>query len=87
MSMKNARTTVRGFAGESELGASAIEFGAPFDELSDVLGTFFDEQGHGFVAAEAISGGEGVLLVQADFVFVAEGHGDAALGPGSGGIA
>ena len=85
--VEDAGAAVRGFAREGKFGAGAIEFGAPFDELSDVLGAFFDEESYGFRAAEAVAGVERVLFVQADFVFVAERYGDAALCPGSGGIA
>ena len=84
--VEDAGTAVSGFAGEGELGAGAIKFGAPIDELSDVLGTFFDEESDYVGAAKAVAGVEGVLLVEADFVFVAEGDGDAALGVGGGGF-
>src|SRR5215470_16260176 len=79
MRVENARAAVCGLARESQFGAGAIEFRAPFDELSDVLGTFFHQQGYRFRPAESVAGSDGVLLVQADFVFVAEGNGDATL--------
>jgi hypothetical protein len=84
--VENAGAAVSGFTGEGELGACTIEFGAPFDELGDVLGAFFDEEGNGFGTAEAIAGVEGVLLVEANFVFVGEGDGNAALRVGGGGF-
>jgi len=87
MGVEDARAAVGGFASEGEFGAGAIEFGAPFDELGDVFGAFFDEESDGGGIAEAIAGVDGVLFVEADFVFIAEGDGDAALGPGGGGIA
>ena len=87
VSVEDAGAAVRGFAGKGELGAGPIEFGTPFDKLGDVLGAFFDEKRDRFGAAEAVTGVEGVLLVQADFIFVAEGHGDAALRPGGSRIA
>src|SRR5258707_8802630 len=87
MRVQDARAAVCGFASEGKLGAGTIEFGAPFDELCNVLGTFFDEESHGFCAAEAIASVEGVLLVQTNFVFVAKRDCDAALRPGGGGIA
>src|SRR5208283_534539 len=62
------------------------KFGAPFDDLSDVLGAFFDEESDGVGAAQAVAGVEGVLFVEADFVFVAESDGDAALGVSGGGF-
>ena len=87
MGVQDAGAAMRGFAREGELGAGAIELGAPLDELGDVLGTFFDEERDRFGTAEAIAGVESVLFVEADFVFVAEGDGDAALRPSGGGIA
>src|SRR5208283_269947 len=84
--VEDAGTAVGGFTGEGELGAGAIEFGAPFDELGDVVGAFFDEESDDVGAAEAVTGVEGVLFVEADFVFVAEGDGDAALGVGGSGF-
>ena len=65
----------------------AIEFGAPFDKLCNVFWAFFDQECYRFRATEAVAGAESVLLVQTDFVFVAEGYGNAALRPGGGGIA
>jgi hypothetical protein len=82
--MEDAGTAVRGFAGESEFGSGAIELGAPFNELGDVAGTFFYNESYRFRPAKSITGIEGVLLVEADFVFVAERYGDAALRPGGG---
>src|ERR1700732_2946917 len=87
VSVQNARATVRGLSRECELGAGAIEFGAPFDELRNVLGAFFDEQRYCIGATEAVAGFYGVLFVKTDFVFVTKRDGDAALSPGGGGIA
>ena len=87
MCVENARTAVSRFASKGKLGARAIEFGAPFDKLRDVLGAFFDEKGYGFRATEAVPGVQRVLLVKADFVFITECYRDAALRPGRGGIA
>ena len=87
MRVQNAGPAVRRFARERQLRAGAIEFGPPLDQLRDVLRTFFHQQRNGFGAAQSVAGLDGVLLVQADFVFVAEGHRDAALRPGRGGIA
>ena len=85
--VQDAGAAVSGFTSEGKFGAGAIEFGAPLDKLSNVLGAFFDEKSYRFGAAEAIAGVERVLFVEADFVFVAEGYGDAALRPGSSGVA
>ena len=87
MRVENARTAVSCLASKGKLGARAIEFSAPFDQLRDVLWTFFDEECNGFRATEAVTGVQRVLLVKTDFIFVAECYGDAALCPGSGGIA
>ena len=62
----------------------AIEFGAPFNQLGNVLGAFLDQQRDGFGPAQAVAGRDGVLFVKADFIFVAEGNGDAALRIGGG---
>src|SRR5215510_15317547 len=85
--VQNARPTVCGFAREGKLRAGAVEFGAPFDELRDVFRAFFDEKRDGFGSAQTVSGIDSVLLMQADFVFIAEGDGDAALCPRRGGVA
>lgn len=77
---------MRRFAGEGELGAGAVKLSAPFDELGDVVGAFLDEQGHRFRAAKPVARGERVLFVESNFVFIAEGDGDSALGPGGGGV-
>ena len=87
MRVEDARAAVRGFTRESEFGAGTIEFGAPLDELGDVLRAFFDQESDGFGAAEAVACAEGVLFVQPNFIFVAERDGDAALRPGGGGVA
>ena len=86
VSVEDAGTAVSGFASEGELGTCTIEFGAPFDELRDVLGTFFDEERDGLGAAEVIAGVEGVLFVKTDFIFVGKSDGDAALRVGGGGF-
>jgi len=85
--MENARSAMRGLASEGELGAGAIEFSAPFDELGDVLGSFFHQKRDGFRTAQAVAGRDGVLFVQADFVFIAERYSNAALRVGGCGFA
>src|SRR5438477_4808829 len=86
MRVENTGAAVSGFAGESEFGAGAIEFSAPFDKLGDVLRTFFNQERDGFRAAQAVTGRERVLLVETNFVLIAECYSDAALRPGCGGI-
>src|SRR4029077_15871611 len=46
--VQDAGAAVCCFASEGKFGAGAIEFGAPFDELTNELGAFFDEESHGF---------------------------------------
>src|SRR5262250_2428372 len=79
MRMKNPRPAVRGFTRESQLCSGAVELGTPFNQLRDVFGAFLDEQRHRFGATKPVSRVDRVLFVQADFVFVAEGYGDATL--------
>ena len=59
----------------------AIEARAPVQQLGDVGGTFLDERAHRVRLAQAVTGREGVLEVQARRIVVAHGHGDAALRP------
>src|SRR6202040_188364 len=66
MRVQNSRSAVRGFPRKRQLSAGAVEFGAPLDQLGDVLWALFRQQGHRFSAAEAIACFDGVLLVQAD---------------------
>ncbi len=59
----------------------AIEARTPVQQLGDVGGTFLDERAHRVRLAEAVTGGERVLEVQARRIVVAHGHGNAALRP------
>jgi hypothetical protein len=85
--VEDARAAVRGLAREGQLRAGAIKFRAPFDQLRNVLRALFYQERYGFRAAQAVAGRDGVLLVKSNFVFVAEGHRDAALRIGGGGFA
>jgi len=87
MRVENARAAVSGLTSEGEFGTGAIEFGAPFDELRDVFWTFFDKERDSFGAAEAVASVEGVLLVETNFVLIAERDSDTALCPRCRGIA
>ena len=82
MRVEDARAAVRCLARKRQLGASAVEFRAPLDELGDVLRSLFHQHRHGFRAAQAVARVDGVLLVQPDFVFIGERHGNPALCPG-----
>src|SRR5258708_2555693 len=85
--MQDSRAAVRRLARKSQFRSRPVEFRPPLDELCDVLRTFFDHHSHGLGAAQTISGIDGVLFVESDFIFVGEGHGDPSLRPGGRGIA
>ncbi len=87
MRVQNSRPAVRRLARKRQLGSGAVKFRAPFDELRDVFRTFFHKQRNSLGAAQAIASIDRVLLVQPDFIFVGERHGDPALCPGGCGIA
>ncbi len=77
--VQNPRTAVRRLSRERQLGSRAVELGSPIDKLRDVPGPFLHQRRNGFRAAEAVSGVDGVLLMQPDLVFVAQGDCDSAL--------
>ena len=60
--------------------AVAVEFRAPFDQLLDGGGAFLHQGAHGGAVAQAVAGGQGILLVQFHFVVVAQSDGDPTLG-------
>src|SRR5579864_3109213 len=78
--VKNAIAAVRAFAAEGQLGAIAIKLRSPCDQLFNTLGSIFHQDPGGFGIAQAIARVERVLQVQADFIFVAEGGSNSALG-------
>ena len=80
MGMQNPVAAMCAFAGKGELGSLAIELRAPLNQFFDALRAFLHQDFRGFRIAQTIAGNERVLQVQADFVFVAECGGDAALG-------
>jgi len=86
VSMQDAAAAVRSLAGEQETRAFAVELGSPGDQLFDPGGTFAGEHAHRRGVAEAVAGGDGVLLVEGNFVIVGEGDGDAALCVFGGGL-
>ena len=65
--------------GEGKLSAVAIELRAPFDEFFNARRTFFDQHANGFYITKSVACDQGVLKMEADFVFVAEGGGDSSL--------
>jgi 3-dehydroquinate synthase len=84
--VQDAAAGVRAFAGEGEAGTFAVELGPPGDQFLDGARAFLDKRVDGLRVAEAVAGGDGVLLVEGDLVVVAEGGGDAALGVFRGGL-
>ena len=77
--VQHPRARVRAFAREGQLPAVLVEVHSPLDELVDGLGAFFDQNAHGFLAAEAVAGAQRVVKMQVDFVVFGERYGDAAL--------
>src|SRR5438270_11522188 len=80
MSVQHAISTVCTFTGEGQLGAGAVEFRTPLDQLFDTQRPFFNEHACRFGIDDAVAGVERVLEMKLDLVFIAEGNGDAALG-------
>ena len=84
--MQDAITAVRALAGECQLRALAIKLRPPMDEFLNAVGALLYEHLGRLGIAQAIPRSEGVLEMQADFVFVAERGGDATLRPMRGGV-
>ncbi len=61
--------------------AFPVELGPPVDQLHDVAGAFFHEDPDGCRLGQAVSGFEGVPLVESDAVLIREGCGDSTLRP------
>ena len=80
LGVQDTRAAVRTLTGERQLGPGAVEFRSPGNQLLDALGAFLHQHLGRFGVAEAVAGVERVLKVEADFVFVAEGRGNPALG-------
>ena len=86
MRVEDAVAGVGSLAGEEEARAVLVELGAPVHEFLDGGGAFLNERMNGGDVAEAIAGVEGVLFVEADFVVIRQGDGDATLGVFGGGF-
>src|SRR5664280_1593561 len=80
MRMQHAIAAVRAFAGECQLGPVTIELGAPRDQFLNPWWTFLHQYASGLNIYQSIAGIDGVLQVQADFIFIAEGNRDSTLG-------
>ena len=79
MGMQNTVSAVSPLAPESELGSVTIELSTPGNQFLDPLGGIFHQNTRSGFVAQAIAGVEGVLEMQADFVFVAESCGNSSL--------
>src|SRR3954463_13058670 len=81
MRVQDAVSAMRAFPGEGQLGPIPIELGTPLNELFDAAGPFLDQNLGRLRVTQSIAGGESVLQVQADFIFIAERSGDSTLSP------
>ena len=80
MSVQNAIATVRALAREREAAVTlTVERRTPIDQLLNGRWTLLDQGVDSGVVAESVAGIDGVLLMQLDFVFVAQDDGDSAL--------
>ncbi len=79
MSVQHAVAAVRAFARERDLGAGAVELGAPLHQLLDARRTFFDQHARGFFVHQAVAGLQRVFQMKRNFVVIAERGGDSAL--------
>ena len=77
--VQNAVAAVRSFAGEGELLALAVELGAPLDQVLNRGGTLLHQRVNGALIAESIARIERVLLMERDFIVIAQSYGDTAL--------
>src|SRR5689334_11878782 len=79
MGMKDAIATVRALASKGKFGGLAVELSAPGNQLLDALRRLFYQNLGGFGIAQAVSGIERVLQVEADLVLVTQRRSDPAL--------
>lgn len=78
----DAAAVVAALAGERDVAAvGGVEVGAGGDQPAYGVGALGDQGAHGRLVAEARTGDEGVVEVLLGGVALAEGRGDAALGP------
>ena len=78
--MQDPIPAVRTLTREGQLGAAAIELCAPMNQFFYSLRAFFDQYPCGFDIAKTVACVKSVLKVKRDFVLVAEGGGNSALG-------
>src|SRR5580704_2435574 len=72
---------MRAFPAKSQLGTLAVEFRAPLNQFFYALRSFFDENLGSLRIAKTVTRVESVLEMKANFIFIAEGRSNAALGP------
>src|SRR5690348_2443342 len=80
MRVQNTAAAVRSFAGECQLCAIAVKFCSPGNQFLDALRPFLHQNVRSFRVDDAVTGIDGVLKMEADFVFVAQGDSNSALG-------
>ena len=79
MCVQDSVPAMRGFTGERQPCALAIELRSPLDQLLYAVWPLFHQDARGVSVHNSIAGVNRVLKVQADFVFIAQGHGNPAL--------
>jgi 3-dehydroquinate synthase len=77
--VQHAMAAMSALAREQQLAAFSIECSSPGDQLLDCSGTLLDKRAHGLNIAQPIAGEQRVLLMQLDFVVIAERDSDATL--------
>jgi hypothetical protein len=77
--MEDAIAAMCAFAAKGKLGTFTIELRPPGDEFLNALRRLLDQDLCGLGITQAITSIQGVLQVQADFIFVAERRCDPAL--------
>ena len=77
--VQNAIAAMGAFPGESNLGPGPVELGAPLNQFLDALRPFFNQDAGGLCVAQTIARLECIVEMNADFVIIAEGCGDAPL--------
>ena len=79
MRMQYSRAAMRSLAGEGQLHAVAIELCAPIEQFLNTIRTLFHQDLRGALIHDAVARVDGVLQVEANFIFVAEDDRNPAL--------
>ena len=79
MRVKDAIPAVRAFQRKQKFRSFTIELNAPLDQFLNRARTFLNQNANGLPIAQAGAGDHRVLLVEFDFVVVAESGRDPAL--------